>query len=105
MENCIVKFILNSSHDTNEIGCYSCSEYKIIDKDDSFGEYIAEITIPNGKILKDEIEKAGKIASIALAKNERNPSDACPFFSIDWKSIEIESEKNKIKDVFTMSTE
>ena len=102
MESCTVRFILNSSHDTNEIGYYSCSEYKIIDKDNTFGEYVTEISISNGKILKDEIEKVGKIASIALAKNERNPSDACPFFSIDWKSIKIESEKNRIKDFFTM---
>ena len=97
MKNCMVDFLIKASHDTNEIGFYSCCEYQIIDKGVKCKKYISEILIPDDasdEIIKSEFEKIAKIGSIALAKNERNPSDACPFFSIDWKTLKIKQIEN-----------
>jgi hypothetical protein len=100
MKKCTVEFILNSSHDVDTIGFYSCSEYKILDKEEIHHKYISEILISDDisdEVLKEKFEKEAKIASVALAKNERNPSDSCPYFRIDWKTVKIKSNKPDIE--------
>ena len=105
MKICTVEFNLNSSHDTNEIGFFSCCEYKIIDNGMEYSKYIPELIIQDDtteEFVKNEFERIAKIGSVALAKKERNPFDACPYFTIDWKTFKYRRIRNKSQKIKEM---
>jgi len=101
MKKHIVEFIINSSHETDKIGYNSRSEYKIIDEGVVKSQYISELIVDSDvsdDVIRNEFELEAKVASVGLAKNEKNQSNSCPFFTIDWKTYKEEPVKNMDKE-------
>jgi len=90
MKKYTVDIIINVSHSISEIDSHTSNHYQIINENVPCKKYslteIYQDDTPEKTIEVEFIQKA-QIASVAMSKNERNPTDGCPYLVIDWKSL------------------
>lgn len=101
MKRYTIDLILNTSHSVDSFDYHSSTVYKILDKEEQCKKIVLSIDERNGlpeEGIKRRFEKEAQIASLAVAKNERNPTDGCPYFTLNWASLNIERIPNIITD-------
>jgi hypothetical protein len=99
MKRYTVDLIINTSHSVDDIGYQSSNAYKISDSEKQCEKIVLSIDEENDfpeKEIKKHFEKEAQIASLAVAKNERNPTDGCPYFTVNWESLNVERISNSI---------
>lgn len=99
MKRYTIDLIINTSHSIDDIDYHSSNAYKILDNQEEYGKIILSIDLENEfseKEIKKYFEKKAQVASLAAAKNEKNPTDGCPYFTVNWASLNIETIPNVI---------
>jgi hypothetical protein len=99
MKRYTIDLIINTSHFIDDIGYYSSNAYKILDNEEEYGKIVSSIDVENGfseEEIKKYFEKEAQVASLAAAKNEKNPIDGCPYFTVNWTSLNIKTIPNVI---------
>jgi len=93
MKNCTVDMVVNTSHEIDTIGYHCGNKYQIIDDDKAVTLYKSNITFSDDapeECINFEFEKEARIASLAMSLNEQNPTEGCPYLTINWESLKIE---------------
>jgi hypothetical protein len=97
MKRYTVDLIINTSHFIDDIDYHSSNAYKIIDNDEENEKIVSSIDVENvfpEKEIKKYFEQEAQVASLAVAKNEKNSIDGCPYFTVNWTSLNIKTIPN-----------